>query len=60
VVGDKGVVSQHAVTIGRQLGDDRQVMSGLSTGDDVVLDPPAELKDGSLVRVAPEGGDNAQ
>jgi RND family efflux transporter MFP subunit len=60
VVGDKGVVSQHAVSVGRQMGDDRQVLSGLSPGDEVVTDPPAELKDGSLVRVAPEGGDSTQ
>ena len=60
VVGDKGIVSQHAVSVGRQMGDDRQVMSGLSAGDEVVTDPPAELKDGSHVRIAPEGSDSTQ
>jgi RND family efflux transporter MFP subunit len=60
VVGEKGVVSQHAVTVGREMGDDRQVLSGLSAGDEVVTDPPASLKDGSLVKVAPEGGDTTQ
>jgi multidrug efflux pump subunit AcrA (membrane-fusion protein) len=60
VVGDKSVVSQHAVSVGRQMGDDRQVLSGLSAGDQVVTDPPAELKDGSRVLVTPEGGDSTQ
>jgi RND family efflux transporter MFP subunit len=37
------------VETGRTLGDDRQVTSGLSAGDSVVLDPPAELQDGDRV-----------
>jgi multidrug efflux pump subunit AcrA (membrane-fusion protein) len=43
------------VEVGRALGDDRQVTAGLSAGDTVVLDPPAELEDGSRVRVAGTG-----
>jgi multidrug efflux pump subunit AcrA (membrane-fusion protein) len=42
------------------LGDDRQVLSGLSAGDEVVVDPPSGLKDGSRVRIAPQGGDSTQ
>ena len=51
-LGDGGTVQLRAVKPGRALGDDRQVLSGLSPGDTVVLDPPAALADGSKVRVA--------
>ncbi|MGO4775180.1 efflux RND transporter periplasmic adaptor subunit, partial [Lysobacter sp. 2RAB21] len=44
-------VAQTAVTLGRKLGDDREVTAGLSGGESVVLDPPESLKDGSRVRV---------
>jgi RND family efflux transporter MFP subunit len=50
--GDAGTVEQRELKLGRTIGDDRQVLSGLSTGDEVVLSPPAELKDGGKVRVA--------
>lgn len=36
------------------MGNDRQVRSGLAAGENVVLDPPAELKDGGRVRTAGE------
>jgi hypothetical protein len=32
--------------------DGRQVLSGLSAGEEVVLDPPATLADGNKVAVA--------
>ncbi|WP_226469396.1 efflux RND transporter periplasmic adaptor subunit [Luteimonas panaciterrae] len=50
--GDAGTVEQRELKLGRTIGDDRQVLSGLSAGDEVILSPPAELKDGSKVRVA--------
>ena len=37
--------------LGRTLGDDREVLSGLAAGDEVVLDPPAELQDGGKLKV---------
>jgi len=40
------------VEVGRAMGDDRQVTSGLSAGDTVVLDPPATLQDGGRIVVA--------
>ena len=46
-------VKQHALQLGRTLGDDREVLSGLSAGDQVVLDPPEKLADGAKVKVAP-------
>src|SRR3546814_19688545 len=39
-------VEMREIEVGRNLGDDRQVTSGLSAGEDVVLDPPAALEDG--------------
>ena len=50
VVDEEGRVEQRAVRTGMVLGNDRQVRSGLSAGDTVVLDPPAELKDGDKVK----------
>ncbi|WP_449446750.1 efflux RND transporter periplasmic adaptor subunit [Thermomonas brevis] len=52
VVGDK--VAQRALTLGRTLGEDREVLEGLSGGEQVVLDPPEALADGARVTVARE------
>ena len=49
---DGDTVQQREVTVGRTLGDDREVTEGLSGGDTVVLEPPAALADGDAVRVA--------
>lgn len=43
---------QRQVTVGRSLGEDREVTQGLAGGETVVLDPPASLADGGRVRVA--------
>jgi len=45
-------VALRAIETGIALGDGRQVLSGLAAGQVVVLDPPAELKDGDAVQVA--------
>ncbi|MGY0618243.1 efflux RND transporter periplasmic adaptor subunit [Lysobacter sp. A378] len=45
-------VVQRRLETGRALGDDRQVISGLSAGETVVLDPPEALQDGAKVRMA--------
>ncbi len=52
VVGDDGRVALHEVKTGIALNDDRQVLSGLSAGDSVVLEPPPALKDGTKVKLA--------
>ena len=49
-------VQQRSLTLGRTLGDDREVLQGLEGGDSVVLDPPEQLADGAQVRIA---GDEA-
>jgi RND family efflux transporter MFP subunit len=56
-VGDDGTVQQRAIQPGIALAQDRQVLSGLSAGEVVVLEPPAELKEGSKVV---EGGREQQ
>lgn len=48
----KPTVSRHVLQLGRTLGDDREVLSGLSGGERVVVDPPANLADGAHVRIA--------
>lgn len=55
VVGTGDKVSMREVTAGKPLGTsgDVQVVDGLSTGERVVLDPPATLKDGARVRLPP-------
>ena len=40
------------MTLGRTLGDDREITAGLAGGEPVVLDPPDTLADGDAVRVA--------
>ncbi|HSN55546.1 MAG TPA: efflux RND transporter periplasmic adaptor subunit, partial [Candidatus Sulfomarinibacteraceae bacterium] len=44
-----GIAERRAVTLGRQLGADVEVLGGLVAGATVVLDPPAELSDGDPV-----------
>ncbi|HET8818678.1 MAG TPA: efflux RND transporter periplasmic adaptor subunit [Xanthomonadaceae bacterium] len=48
----EGTVDLREVEVGRSLGDDREVTSGLAGGETVVLDPPEGLSDGDAVRVA--------
>jgi len=48
----RATVARRVLKLGRTLGDDREVLSGLSGGERVVLDPPADLKDGARVRIA--------
>jgi RND family efflux transporter MFP subunit len=51
VVAD-GKATRRTLALGRTLGDDREVLSGLAGGDAVVLDPPESLADGAAVRPA--------
>jgi RND family efflux transporter MFP subunit len=52
VVDAKNKVAQRELKLGRTIGDDRQVLSGLSAGDTLVTDPPPTLADGARVVVA--------
>jgi len=50
--GAESTVELRRIEVGRSLGDDREVMSGLAGGEQVVLDPPESLEDGAQVRIA--------
>ncbi|KRA50782.1 efflux RND transporter periplasmic adaptor subunit [Pseudoxanthomonas sp. Root630] len=52
VVGDEDTVEQRTLKVAGKLGDDVHVTDGLAPGETVVLDPPAELKDGAKVVLA--------
>ncbi|MUV13471.1 efflux RND transporter periplasmic adaptor subunit [Noviluteimonas gilva] len=43
-------VQQRAVKLGRTLGDDREIVDGLSGGDTIVLAPPESLVDGGRIK----------
>jgi hypothetical protein len=49
----KGQKAQRrTVTLGGTVGDSRQVLDGVSAGESVIVDAPAELKDDAAVTVA--------
>ena len=56
VQGDKAV--QRTLQLGRTLGDDREVLSGLEGGEAVVLAPDDKLTDGARVKRAPAESDS--
>ncbi|HEV8695501.1 MAG TPA: efflux RND transporter periplasmic adaptor subunit [Lysobacter sp.] len=47
-----GKAERRAVRLGGNLGDNRQVLAGVSVGEKVITEAPATLKDGDTVRVA--------
>ena len=46
-----------ALKLGREMGEDRQVLQGLSAGESVVLNPPDALKDGMKVKMAEDAAE---
>ena len=48
----EGKVERRRVTLGKTLGAERQVLSGVRPGERVVLSPPDSLKDGAAVKLA--------
>jgi RND family efflux transporter MFP subunit len=55
-LGGDDTVEQRDISTGIALGEDRQVLSGVSSGETVVLHPPAALEDGDKVRMVKEDG----
>jgi membrane fusion protein, multidrug efflux system len=56
VVDDGGLVHWRVVTLGKPLGNQVEVLSGLTDGDAVVLNPGSQELDGKKSGVAPIGG----
>jgi RND family efflux transporter MFP subunit len=54
---EENTVEQRTLKTGRAMGDDLQVLSGLSAGETVVLDPPDTLKDGAKVKLVEEAAE---
>jgi RND family efflux transporter MFP subunit len=55
-LGSDGRIAFRKITLGRDLGLEVEVLSGLGAEDRVVLDPPDALGEGELVRVATAPG----
>ena len=53
VVGPANRVQLKKIIEGRDFGTSIEVLSGLAEGDQVVINPPDSLNDGSTVRIAP-------
>jgi RND family efflux transporter MFP subunit len=48
-----GKVAQRTVGVGQPVGTEREILTGLKSGERVVVSPPPSLADGDAVRVAP-------
>jgi RND family efflux transporter MFP subunit len=46
-----GTVHMQEITIARDLGTQVELLTGVENGDEVVLNPPADLEDGSKVQI---------
>ena len=56
VVGSDGKVHLKAVVIGRDYGNEVEILSGLDPSENIVLNPSDSLEDGQTVHVTKEGG----
>lgn len=50
-VGDDNIIHLHPLVAGRDYGKEVEIVSGLHTGDRLVLNPPDSLEEGEKVRV---------
>ncbi|GAC1381231.1 MAG: efflux RND transporter periplasmic adaptor subunit [Ginsengibacter sp.] len=53
VVGDSNKVSQHKIVLGKQIGTNMIVTSGLNEGDKIVIQGVQNLKEGSKITTVP-------
>jgi RND family efflux transporter MFP subunit len=63
VVGQDGKIDLRDVTIGRDFGNEVEIVKGLNANDQVVVNPPDSLSAGQQVQIAPpptQGTDAAQ
>jgi multidrug efflux pump subunit AcrA (membrane-fusion protein) len=47
-----------SITLGRDFGDYVEVVAGLTTNDQVIVNPPDSISDGMTVTVAPPAATN--
>jgi RND family efflux transporter MFP subunit len=50
---ENGIVHMHMITIARDFGREVEVRDGVENGDQVILNPPVDLEEGSKVQVRP-------
>jgi RND family efflux transporter MFP subunit len=50
---ENGTVHMHIITITRDFGREVEVRNGVTNGDQVILNPPVDLEEGSKVEVRP-------
>jgi RND family efflux transporter MFP subunit len=48
---ENGIVHMHTITIARDFGREVEVRNGVENGDQVILNPPVDLEEGSKVQV---------
>ena len=53
VPGDSSKVSQRKIVLGKQLGKDIIVKTGLTNGDKIVVEGVQNLREGALINMAP-------
>jgi hypothetical protein len=51
---ENGVAHMRDISIARDLGTEVEVRDGVKAGDQVILNPPVELVDGSKAQARPE------
>ncbi len=59
-VNPDGRVAVRKISLGRDFGANVEVLTGVSTGDAIILNPPASLVTGDTVRVSKEGAQNGK
>ena len=52
---ENGTAHLRKIDIARDFGREVEVRDGVHEGDQVILNPPADLVDGATVRIRPEG-----
>jgi hypothetical protein len=45
-------VERRAVSVGRELDGETEILSGVTVGSTIVVEPPAELEDGQKIKVS--------
>ncbi|HYT15334.1 MAG TPA: efflux transporter periplasmic adaptor subunit, partial [Burkholderiales bacterium] len=56
---ENGTARIRQVTVARDFGTNVEVRDGIKQGDQVILNPPVDLTEGSRVRARPERAANA-